>query len=218
MKRFTILLLLTTIICRSSLHAQITKGSFFTGGNIGGAYQRVEAYTNDVPLEQKGFTISPVFGKVIKDNFVLGIDAGLSLFNTKNSPNYDNKSQLINTYTAGIFVRQYKPLGGGFYLFLQERLGYKYEKYDNSAGTLNIKNYKRHTVALTAYPGISYAVSKRLHLETGFNNLFYINYSYENGSGYDARTSNYKSNSYNAGADLNAFSSLYIGVRIFLTK
>ncbi|MBS1609467.1 MAG: hypothetical protein JSS70_12055 [Bacteroidetes bacterium] len=217
MKKIFILLFFATSICYSSLNAQITKGSFFTGGNIGGSIQKVEAYSNDVPYEQKGLTISPVFGKVVKENLVFGLDATISFYN---STQYnETTTQKMNSYGGGIFLRRYKSIGKAFYLFLQSRLGYRFEKYDYILGGLKTQDYKRHTVNLTATPGVSYALNKRLHLETGLGNLFYLTYSHEDGHGYNNTiTGKYKANTFNAGVDLNAFNTLYIGFRLFLGK
>jgi len=166
--------------------------------------------------EQKGLTIAPVFGKVIKENLVLGIDAGISFYNT--NQNDAGIKQKQDSYTSGIFLRQYKSIGKGFYLFLQSRLGYRFEKYDYTTAGLSTNNYKRHTIGLTATPGISYAVGKRLHLETGLGNLFYLTYSHENGIGYYSTAGKYKANTFNAGVDLNAFNTLYVGFRVFIGK
>lgn len=216
MKKISILLFFTFAICYSSLNAQVTKGMFFTGGNIGGSYQKMEAQSNDMSFEQKGVTISPVFGKVIKDNLVVGVDAGISFYNSKQTTGTSN--QKSNAYGGGIFLRQYKSIGKNFYLFLQSRLGYRFEKYDNNIAGLNSQNYKRQIVNLSATPGISYAITKRLHLETGLGNLFYLSYMHENGNGYNSNTGKYKTNTFNAGVDLNAFSNLYFGFRFFIGK
>ena len=217
MKKIFILPLIIFLFSFSSLQAQISKGSLLLGGNIGASTQKVEATSINTPFKQNSFTISPVFGKAIQENLVLGIDAGLSFYKQEQ---YDASSkQKQNSYSGGFFLRQYRPIGKGFYLFLQERLGYKYDDNNSNYTYGTESDFKRHTVALNVNPGVSYALNKKLHLEAGFNNLLYLNYSHEKGNNYNnSSPGSYKSNNFNAGADLNGFSSLYIGFRVLLGK
>jgi hypothetical protein len=217
MKKISILPLLAILISASSANAQITKGSLFLGGNIGVSSQKVESTSINIPYKQNYFTISPVFGKVIRENLVLGIDAGISFYKQEQ---YDASSkQKQNSYSGGIFLRQYKQISKSFYLFLQERLGYRYDKYNASYTNSTPSDFKRHTIGLNVNPGIAYALNRKLHLETGFNNLLSLYYSHEKGNNYNSSSSgSYKSNNFNAGVDLNGFSSLYIGFRVLIGK
>ena len=64
----------------------------------------------------------------------------------------------------------------------------------------------RSTIGVNAYPGISYAVSKKLHLETGFNNLLMVNYFHEmRETGSPVET--YKTNGFSVSISLNIESS-----------
>jgi hypothetical protein len=67
------------------------------------------------------------------------------------------------------------------------------------------------------YPGISYQVSKRLHLETGFNNMLDIAYQHTKETEMNS-TNEAKSNTFNISTSLNNLASFTLGFRFLLTK
>jgi hypothetical protein len=220
MRKYTLLFLFTTFSLTQAMQAQIKKGSVFLGGDIGGSTQTTKRNGTKVG-SQDGFTILSVFGKAIRENLILGGEAGFSLYNNKNNdlnPGTNSK-QKNNSYQAGVFVRKYKLIGkSGFSMFLQGRLGFYYLSNEYSSSYQATDKIKRYTTGISAYPGISYTVSKRLQLETGFNNLLNLNYFTENreigGSlGYTDKT-----NGIGFSSSINNISSLYLGFRLLLNK
>jgi hypothetical protein len=211
-KLFTLAILVVSFV---SLHAQIKKGSIFLGGNLSGSTQKTKsadtAYTS-----QNGFYVSPVFGKAIKDNLVFGANFDIGLFEDKSSGNANEQKQRF--YGVGFFLRKYKELGSSdFYLFVQGNLNGDYSRYKQSATPSWINDTKRYTVSVNAYPGISYAINKKFHLETGFNNLLSLSYWRETRlSGFPAVS--YKTNGVSIGASLNNLSNLYLGFRLLIGK
>lgn len=205
------------VICLLAItitHAQIRKGSTFLGGDISASTQKSQTGTDPV-LRQSGFTISPVFGKAIKDNLVLGGD--LSYGHSK----YDNvgSEQKINVYGAGIFLRKYKPLGSsGFFIFLQGRAGYRYLESTIDTWTTAYDQVKNHTINISAYPGLSYAISRKLHLETGFNNVVSVNYFTEKREIAGGTVTTVKNSGFSISSSLNNISNLYLGFRVLLGK
>lgn len=120
MKKIFILSLLAILILVSVTHAQIQNGSIFLGGNIGFNTLHTQSEDNSVYNKQNGIIVSPVFGKAITNNLILGGDIGFGF-----SKNEQFNSGLLNnmkgySYSAGVFLRQYKPIGKGFYIFLQD--------------------------------------------------------------------------------------------------
>src|SRR5450432_360457 len=99
-------------------NAQITKGSILLGGNIGFSTQ---TYNSNSPNEQKSTFLSfiPTCGWAVKDNMVLGFDLDYG-YQSSNYPGSEKSTS--NTYGAGIFLRNYKNLGGKFYIFGQGSL------------------------------------------------------------------------------------------------
>lgn len=149
-----------------SANAQIPKGSIFIGGQISGGK------TVNSGQKQNNFFISPAVATAIKQNLFLGVD--LTYGQTK----YENNSMPYSNqkgYGGGLFLRKYIPIAKRFYFFAQGRAGYSYDKSEYSGPYIS-KNTS-NTASLSLYPGVSFALSRVLHIETGFNNLALISYS-----------------------------------------
>lgn len=158
--------------------------------------------------KQNGINISPVVGKAIKENLVLGVNAGFGIYNNDypmGNAEYDTKS-----YDAGLFLRKYKNIStSGFYIFVQGGLGVAYNNQKQEDMPVTYDDIKRTALGINAYPGISYAVNKKLHLETGFNNLLMVNYFHEKRESGSPVTT-YKTNGFSVTSSLNNASSLYL--------
>jgi len=215
----TLLAILAVSLFVYSANAQIKKGSVFLGGDISGSTQKTKS--NDVITnKQSGINILPVFGKAIKDNLVLGINAGFGIYDNEH-PTGDNTNFDANSYNVGVFLRKYKNVGtSGFYLFVQGGLGahYMIQKQEGGSYLPSFDELKRTSIGLSAYPGLSYAVSKKLHLETGFNNLLSMNYFHEKRQASNPGSIT-KTNGFSVASSLNnATSALYLGFRLLLGK
>lgn len=213
-KIFLTIITVSIFVC--SVNAQIKKGSIFLGGDISGSTQKTKS--GDMTTnKQKGINISPVIGKAIKDNLVLGMNAGFSIYEMDNENNYDYNADF---YNAGVFLRKYKNIGtSGFYIFVQGMLNGSYYKQEQKGPSSTNDEIKRITIGLNAYPGFSYAVSKKLHLETGFNNLISLNYFTEKRESTIPFTGIQKTKGFNVASSLNnATSSIYLGFRLLIGK
>ena len=210
-------------------HAQIKKGEILLGGNVGFSAQSNSpgdpgaSYTTTAT----SFYLNPSYGKAIQDNLVTGFDltyAGSTNSSDLGSVNPGQTSTgRIHSYGAGFFVRRYKNLGNGFSLFLQSRLGLSYQKQtnENTNSTDPDVNFKEYTVNLGFYPGISYAVSRRVQLETGFQNLVYTQYSHQRETFQEqgSTPTDFKQNTFSLGTSLsNSLSGFVVGVRILLGR
>lgn len=156
--------------------AQVGKGTHLVGGSVSFTSQTTK-YNPASPEETNTyFSISPSWGKAIKQNFVVGGELAYGHENTK----YNNAKG--NSFGAGVFARQYHNIGtSGFYLFAEAALKARFYdatgRFHPNISTLDARR-KTTTVSLRLQPGIAYAVTPRLHLETGLNNLFNIGYSH----------------------------------------
>jgi hypothetical protein len=65
------------------------------------------------------------------------------------------------------------------------------------------------------YPGISYKVSRRLQLESGFSNLLGMNYYHQKGVG---GTDISEASGFNMYASIENMGNLYVGFRLLLNK
>ena len=124
-------------------------------------------------MDQSYFFITPAVGIAIKQNLFLGVDLtyGKTKYENNSNPMSEGKS-----YGAGFFVRQYIPISKRFFFFVQGRAGYSHEKNESNSGIFQSIS-KTNGGSLSLYPGVSFALSKVLHIETGFNNLAFISYS-----------------------------------------
>jgi hypothetical protein len=180
MKKILTLPVLSLLFSVSILHAQISKGSLFLGGNFNFYSSHNSADDNSAGYKQDVFSFSPVTGIVIKDDLVLGV--GLSYSHTKYSqgPAATPDNQKSNGYGGTVFLRKYKTLGRNFYFFLESALGISYDKSDNTPLAL-YNNFRTTSFGLGIIPGISYAICKKLQIEAGFNQLLGVRYSHERG-------------------------------------
>lgn len=212
MKIFYIFLILAPITASNCLNAQIKKGAYLLGGDIG-FYKQTSQQSGNTTNTGTSFTFSPVFGKAIKENVVLGMDLTYNYFKNDVPGNYNAAN---NSFGAGIFLRKYKPLGKGFYLFGQARTAAEYgtSKSINFSQQYPNSNSKGFSITAGIYPGISYAVSDKLQIETGFNNLIYLQYSYNKASA--TGSNDIVRQNFSLGSSLSGTAGLTIGFRILL--
>ena len=219
MKQFS-LLTFTLLICALA-QAQIKQGDIVLGGNLGYTSQSWSTqYSTGSPSSTKNqtLTIAPSIGSVIKDNLVLGFDLAYSHSKTDGNP---GESTSGNGFTGGIFLRKYRSLGNGFYLFGQARLtgNYMHTTQDNPGGsqiTSDVTN--QYGFGLQLFPGIAYALNSKWQLEMGLTNFFVINYTHSE----QTQTYTNQQDWHNTGEYFSAQSSLTgattftIGLRYFI--
>lgn len=167
-----LLLSIAAIVLASFANAQITKGSLFIGGQISG-YTNKNG-TGSSSQTQSSFYVSPSVGTAIRQNLVLGVDLLYGHSKNENGLNPDTKG---NAFGGGVFLRKYVPIVNKFYFFLQGRAGYSHEKSKGGSGSFTFSS-ESNNFNLGLYPGVSYALTKALHIEAGFNNLALLSYSH----------------------------------------
>jgi hypothetical protein len=216
MKKYLLLVSIATVFTLSATHAQIKKGATFLGGDISGGTSKTTS-ADTIYAKSNGFTISPVFGKAIRENLVLGIDLNTVIYTAENPSgiNYDQKNRF---YGGGVFLRKYKPLGNsGFSVFAQARLGVGFERVEATWPNASTNISKTFSTRLSAYPGLSYTISKKLQLETGFNDLIALNYSSNKTTTDNTLTVNeLKRTNFDVYSSLDNFASFYLGFRLLL--
>ncbi|MEP6683401.1 MAG: hypothetical protein ABJA35_09075 [Parafilimonas sp.] len=213
MKSTSTLLIVTILtIAASAVHAQISKGVNALGGNLSFNTGTSKSSTG---LKQTGtnFSISPSFMTAYENNRAVGFNVNYGY--SKNSFGY----QKTNTYGAGIFLRQYKSLGKGFYIFAQEALAFDYSKNTTEfSDSLNVPNNKQLYIGVSVNPVLAYDVSKHFQLELlFFNNLIGASYTYGTNT---SISSTIKTDNFSLGANLDAsqLTSLNIGAKIFFDR
>lgn len=173
MERFT-LLTIAIFLFASITKAQITKGSTFIGGQISGYTYKYENSIYPNPQKQNSIFVSPAIGTAIKQNLIAGID--LTYGHTKNDNGF-NPQVKGNNFGGGFFLRRYTSIANRFYFFLQGRAGYFHDKTESTSGSaVNTNQSNNFNIGL--YPGVSFALTRCLHIEAGLNNLVLVNYSH----------------------------------------
>lgn len=216
MKHKTLPTLVCILFFSFATKAQITKGSVWTGGNLGFyGYSRSGEITNE--YKDRSVSIAPAVGKAIKENTIVGVAVNYVHQKTETPNNYNNVvERRSNTYGLSPFIRQYVPVVGRLSLFGQGNvqagmIRRKVTFSDNSTG-----KEKGWSTGVSVTPGISYALHKKWQLEAGFNNLFSA--SYNNTEELASPQNKVKNELYSAGINLDNASQLYLGFRLLLTK
>jgi hypothetical protein len=211
MKQKFLLSLLFVCSLVVSTRAQINKGAIWLGGQASFNQSSERSLGSPTANKTTGFYINPAIGKAVKENLVVGISVGYS--HSKNKTGSTTNSN-FNSYGGGVFIRKYIPVISNLYLFGDARLNVSrgIEKGYSSSG--NIKN-KYWNIAISATPGIAYAVTPNIQIESGVNSLFSAIYQKR-----DSRqgVSEGKSSSFNSGILLDNNTPLYIGFRFLLNK
>jgi hypothetical protein len=216
-----LLLACTFISIVAVSHSQITKGSILLGGNIGLNKSKIQSETNQ-SSKSNTVNFNPTAGIAIKDNWVVGINAGFSDFEADPSAYYSYMRDQ-EVYSGGIFVRRYSTLGKNFYLYGNGSINYNKTSHSQIYTNNHENYYYSKGVALSIAPGIAYAISRRFHLEASLNDLLTVGYTTSRTKNIThvggITTSNItKDKSFGFGTNFNTSSPLYIGFRIVLGK
>lgn len=202
-------------------NAQIGKGTIMLGGNL--SYDKLSSSTNGATSQKStDLGLNPSFGKAIKDNLILGFDVTYGHGTSSEQGVYDQTS---NSFGAGIFLRKYKFLGNGFYLFGQSRLGGAYSHGSspnpNPSGTPNFETNdvtNSFNLSLGFEPGIAYALNSKWQLEIALPDFFAVNYSHlKETVTYSSQPTNVDvTNNFSAYSTLSGTNDISIGVRYFI--
>jgi len=214
---------ITLIVFSQKTNAQFGKGTIWLGGQVG-------FYTNNAQTlngtnyssKSNSLMLAPAVGIAVKNDLIEGVDVLYQHISYSNNlDTFPSSNSHSNNYGIGFFVRKYASLGKGFYLFGQGRLGTTYLTQNSDQQNANSSySSKGFNIGLGFYPGIAYQISKRFQLETGFNDLFVMQYQHtdykETNTGSSSNES--KSNSFSVGSSLSSLSSFTIGFRYLISK
>jgi hypothetical protein len=201
------------ILIATIAQAQISKGSVLLGGNIGfGSHKNV----NNNETKQTHTLINPAVGVAVQQNLVVGFDALYS--RSKTTYSTASNSAKNTTTGGGFFVRRYYPVIRNFYLYGQGNLSYNRDASEQH-GTNYEQKSTSNTVSLDLAPGLAYALTKKFHLEFGFNDLVGISYGkIKTETNPNGIASTVKGHAFAFNTGLSTAAPFYLGFRIFLTK
>lgn len=210
MKQKFLLSLLFVCSLAITTQAQINKGATWLGGSFAYGQSTEKSLGSTITNKTSGFTISPAIGKAVKDNLVVG---AFATYQHSRSKSGSTTTAKYNTYGGGVFVRKYIPIVSQLYLFGDARV-YVNRATESTSGTSDYKA-KSWNVGISATPGLSYAVTKGIQIETGVYSLFSVSYQKKDQT---VGSNNGKYNTFNAGLLLDNHNPLYIGFRFLLNN
>lgn len=211
-----------SVICLGSVcfaQAQIIKGGILLGGSLGANHtSSVNTYTTP----GTSIFVYPSIGKAVKDNLVLGVNLSYGYVSNNNQ----SLAYRTDYFGVGGFVRKYRPLGtSGFSVFVEGNLNLQYARdkefvYPDASTTAYPAVQKTYSVTAAFSPGIAYAISKHVMVESSLFNMAYIGYSngktrYTPETGGSADYS--KSSTFTVSTNLNQLvNALSIGVKFVI--
>lgn len=144
-------------------HSQISKGSILIGGNIDPGYAQIgdqEKYVHG---------INPSIGVALKENKIWGVQYYYDQF--KREKYGIDKNMKSTKHGAGIFYRQYVPIGRKFYFLGQATAFHTRQMFNYISSSNAVIETKYWSTGLSLNTGVSFAIAKKVHLEAGFTNL-----------------------------------------------
>jgi len=192
-------------------YAQVKKGDVLLGGSIGFSKQDVSPAQSG--SDATSFSFFPSIGKAVRDDLVVGLNLGYVHSKSK----YGSPASITtqDNFSLGAYIRRYKNLGAGFALFAEGDLSLTYglgKSYYE--GGIKPPADKAYSIGAGFYPGIAYFLSRRVQIETGFQDLVNVRYAHTNSGG---APDDYKSNGVSLNANLNkAFDNFVVGFKLLL--
>lgn len=237
MKRKFIALAMAGMLIGAISFAQIPKGSLLIGGSAGfGSYKenaiRSQPYYSNSTIKHRSHSVSPSFGMAVKDNLIIGADITYEEQTQKVNytypymgpvvlPYFQNKKYKNYSKGGGVFVRQYWGIARNFYVFGQGRLGFAITRNEYGQATNPSATFlKGWNVNASVYPGLSYAISKKVHLESTFFNLLTLQYQNQNNTS-DPEVgvaAPYKRTQFSVSSSFDNATAFSLGVRVLLSK
>lgn len=176
MKQRIVLSLVFVCAFMVTTRAQISKGAVWVGGSIG--YNQSKSKMDTTIYKSSTVNINPGVGIVVKDNLVVGISL---LYRQQKTNNYLSKEyEKYETYGVGLFVRKYFPVINRLYVFGDAGVNYNHTKgstEQTNYPTINKTTSKGWLAGVNITPGVSFAVTKKFHLETSLSNLLGVAYA-----------------------------------------
>lgn len=212
MKKRTLLALFIAFFSLA-LNAQITKGSVLLGGGISGGKGTSES--NNRKTVTTSFSVNPAVGLAIQANAVVGLRLSYDKSKSELDDGTAENKQVSNHFGAGFFYRRYMNLSQKFYLFGEGAVYYNQGKQE-TRNPWQHSDYNTSSVGVNFYPGVAYAVSRKMHLEVGLNNLLDISYNQSETKSLSG--SETKSSGLSFSTNISTSAPLTVGFRFVLGK
>jgi hypothetical protein len=210
MKQRFLLSLLFVCSLVVSTRAQINKGAIWLGGQAG--YSQSTNKTGSITTGKvTSFNFSPAVGTAVKENLIVGVFVNYSTYKNKSNITTIKKEETIG---GGLFIRKYIPVVNRVYLFGDARAFFNSYKSTDNYGSPEDK-VKGWDAGISATPGVSFAITNKIQIETGLNTLFSTRYQKRN---HKAGFTETDESSFNTGLFLDNSSQVFIGLRFLINK
>jgi opacity protein-like surface antigen len=168
MKNLKILFVSCLFCIFAGLEAQV-----FVGGNLGlnsnGGSTKVGTTTTD-KTKYFSFNINPMAGYFLSDK--LSVGAMLNFGSSKQTiPGTPEEVNTTTSFGLTPFARYYPLTFQRFSVFGEATIGISNSNQKNKTGATTNQGPKTTNLGFSVYPGIEYALSDKIHLETSINIL-----------------------------------------------
>ncbi|RYY67552.1 MAG: hypothetical protein EOO12_00685 [Chitinophagaceae bacterium] len=144
------------------------------------SFNTIESSNNqpvsDYKSTSSGFSISPYGGIFVRKNLFAGLLLGYGQTRGDLTAGTIMQSNESESYSGGLLLRRYFPIGGSFYFHVAGSLAYGHSESTGYSGNDLVNKGTSNNVTAGLSPGVSFAFGKRIILETGLPNLFSANY------------------------------------------
>lgn len=213
MKKHLFTLVVGSLLFSLTASSQISKGSVLLGGGISGG--RGTSESNNQETVNTSFTIHPAVGLAIKPNTVVGLRLSYGRSTSEQEGGTPENKQESNHAGAGFFYRRYMNLSQKFYLFGEGAVYYNQAKQETRTPWQQ-SDYSASSVGVNFYPGVAYAVTRKMHLEVGLNNLLDISYNRSETKSLSGSES--KASGFSFSTNVSTSAPLTVGFRFVLGK
>ncbi len=214
-------------------HAQvIEKGKRILGGSLdfGFLHNQADTFATSGPSikgNSSYFTLSPSFGKAIKNNLVFGYHTALGFSHSKSEDLRLKSTGKSNGYSAsgGIFLEKFLPLNKSFSFSGHVPLTINYSSsknktFDNSV-LLSTSTNKFYGLGIYVSPSLNYSLNKKFLMQIFLNDFISIGYGYNTSEMEGINLLKRKQSNSNLGVNtrinhFNTLSNLSFGFRYLL--
>lgn len=152
--------------------AQVQKGDFLVGGNVGVTSTTDKTEGTDAKETTTTFNVSPKVGYALSDKWMVGVFVGADFGTNKDKTGATTTKTSYHVVAPGVFVRNYHMLGESkVAIFGEANVSYGF----GSSKTESTKTGSGNVLEANVVPGITYFVTKRFMLEGVFGGITYRN-------------------------------------------
>lgn len=156
--------------------AQLDKGRVLLGGRVAFGSEKYTTTTILGPYTSKtnNQNYGLVAGIFVQRNLLAGISVGYS--NKPSTPGASSLEEMPQVFNGGLLLQRYFPVGKGFYFRLGGTLDYAHGRSNSYSTQTYSGRDTYYRVSFGLAPGISYAIGRRVLLETGLNDVVSAGY------------------------------------------